>query len=295
MIIVKLQGGVGNQMFQYAAGKQLAHIHQTTLKLDINSFERDPLREYALQFFNIDAEIAVNNEIDELTFGHQIHDRYRKRILWYLPFLFPHHFRERENEFNEKFFRLNDDIYLEGYFQSEKYFKKIENKIRNDFKLKVSLSTNQLEIKSFMCCNNSVSIHVRRGDYVNDSKITKIHYVCDLDYYKRCVEYLIEKVSDPYFFVFSDDLQWVKDNLKISAPIFFINSQINKQAIQDVNDLMLMSSCKHHIISNSSFSWWGSWLSNYEKRIIVAPSLWNRNSKKKNMIFLDHWILVKCG
>ena len=119
--------------------------------------------------------------------------------------------------------------------------------------------------------SNSVSIHIRRGDYVADPTMYTSHGTCDIDYYNRCVESLTEKVKDTSFFVFSDDPQWSRDSLKLQYPAIFVDHNDMEHGYEDMR---LMSQCKHNIIANSSFSWWGAWLNNNENKIVLAPEKW---------------------
>ena len=150
MIILKIQGGLGNQMFQYAAGRNLSISLDTEIKLDITSYNNDVKREYELKHFRIKDIHANESEIASWRMPEIFHDRYRKRILWYLPFTYPKHFREKEIDFDSRFFNIHDNCYVEGYFQSKKYFINSESILRKEFIKKIlSLKINIIYQKLF--------------------------------------------------------------------------------------------------------------------------------------------------
>jgi len=183
-----------------------------------------------------------------------------------------HHKIQQKDIHNiRQFLALPDHSYLEGYWGSEKYFKDIENIIRKEFTLKDKPDAiNQKMISRIKNCD-SVSIHIRRGDYIFDEKTNKYHGVCNLDYYLKAIALVAKKVKKPYFFIFSDDIRWAKQNLHLKFPCVYVNHNIGKK---DYEDLRLMSNCCHNIIANSSFSWWGAWLNKNKDKIVIAPKKW---------------------
>lgn len=268
MIIVKLIGGLGNQMFQYAAGRRSADVCNTELKLDITGYKNQvgiTSREYMLHIFNIQENFARRCEINKLK---------KNDFLWRIT-KNNSYIREKHFHFDPEMLDINGNCYLEGYWASEKYFKDIENIIRREFTLKNKPdAANQKMISRIKNCD-SVSIHIRRGDYVFDEKTNKHHGVCVSKYYLKAVALMAKKVKDLQFFVFSDDLQWVKQNLHLKHPCFYVDNNIDKK---DYEDMRLMSKCKHNIIANSSFSWWGAWLNKNPNKIVMAPKKWFRES-----------------
>ena len=256
MIITKLIGGLGNQMFQYAAGRRAAYVNKTELKLDTSWFKNPDgaiKRDYLLNVFNIEEVFATKEEINKFNVRNQgLLTLFYKKIL-----------------------KINNNTYLEGYWQSEKYFKDIKDIIRKEFILKNKADVaNQKMIRQIKNCD-SVSIHIRRGDYVFDEKTNKYHGFCDLDYYLKAVVLIAKKVKNPQFFVFSDDPIWVKQNLHLKFPYLYVDHNTGKK---DYEDMRLMSECKHNIIANSSFSWWGAWLNKNKDKIVIAPKKWFRES-----------------
>lgn len=287
MIIVHLIGGLGNQMFQYAVGRRLAHHHNTDLFLDVTGFASYALRKYELGVFRINATITPPDMLKRVPFLQKdiIRLGIRKRFAGETVFQY---IKEKIPDFQEEILSLPDNIYLEGYWQSEKYFSEIVDILRKEFLFVNSPSAiNQELLKKIKGCN-SVSLHIRRGDYVSNPKTKETHGVLGIDYYMRALYLMEEKVKDPQIFVFSDDIPWVRENLKTDLPLHFIDyNGVEK----NYEDLRLMSNCKHHIIANSSFSWWGAWLNQNQEKIVIAPKRWfNDQSIDSKDLIPNEWI-----
>jgi hypothetical protein len=272
MIVVKLIGGLGNQMFQYALARHLAEKRQATLKLDVLEFETYELHEYSLGHFNIRESLASAEEVALLTMapGGTV-KRFVRRLLG-LPKLLPAtYIREKQDfHFEPEALSLPDGVYLDGHWQCEKYFSDIRSIILKEFTVKYPQQGRDEQLAALIKSCDSVSIHIRRGDYVSDPKTSKLIGTTSLNYYHRCIERLRQTVKNPHFFIFSDDPQWVRDNLKLS-PATIVD---HNNADTNYEDLRLMSQCKHHIIANSSFSWWGAWLNPRKDKLIFAPKRW---------------------
>lgn len=291
MIITKLIGGLGNQMFQYATGRRAAYANNTSLKLDITEYENQvgmTPRKYMLSIFNIQESFATESEINKLKKNNFIQKILRK--------INPasankSYIKEKHNHFDSNILDISGNIYLNGSWQSEKYFSDISNIIRREFTFKNNLNKINNRILTTINGVNSVSLHIRRGDYVSNPVASQILGVLSLDYYKNALAFITKKVKDAQIFVFSDDIVWAKKNLKTSLPISFIDH--HKENMSPHEDLRLMSYCKHHIIANSSFSWWGAWLSDNPQKIVVAPKRWfnNPNLNTKDLIPQD-WIIL---
>lgn len=276
MIIVRLIGGLGNQMFQYAAGRRLAHVLGVEFKLDITGFEHYPLRKYYLENFNIKENFASLKEIRALT-KRPIVERVLSWTLHRPPRTASTYIREKLSfHFDSDILSLPDGIYLDGYWQSEKYFADIAGIIRREFTVKTPQMGKNKELAEMVTATESVSLHIRRGDYVSNPSTNSILGVCNLDYYTRCVEHLTQTVKNAHFFVFSDDPEWVHENLKLSYPMTLID---HNGADKNYEDLRLMSQCKHHIIANSTFSWWGAWLGQRRDKMVFAPKSWHACEK----------------
>ena len=272
MIIVQIIGGLGNQMFQYALGRRLADGLDVHLKLDITPFRSYALRRYSLCALNIREELATDREVARARAGRL--PRVRKllhRVLPSVPTESPRLVRERTRGFDPAILDAPDGSYLEGYWQSEKYFDVSAERLRVEFSPHSPLSGQDAAVAERMREGDAVSVHVRRGDYVSDPVTSKVHGVCDEAYYARCVDYLAERLEDPRFFVFSDEPEWARENLRIPFPTTVVDH--NKGSL-DFEDLRLMSICRHHIIANSSFSWWGAWLNPEPSKIVLMPQRW---------------------
>ena len=274
MVIVQLIGGLGNQLFQYAAGRAIAQHCGTTLKIDVSAFEYYPLRAYRLAYFNIIEEFATLQEVQRLK------PRRRQMLVWLYRwiehFLLPSHrqpvFHEQSQAVIEPdVFKINQDVYLIGYWQSEYYFSDIADLIRREFTWKHAPDALNESMLATIEQTNSVSIHIRRGDYVTNAETNRFHGSLGIDYYENAIAFVASRVSNPHFFVFSDDMPWVKENLRLAFPATYVE---HNGAAKDYEDLRLMSHCKHHIIANSSFSWWGAWLASFPEKIVVAPRKW---------------------
>ena len=273
MIITRIHGGLGNQLFEYAAGRRLAHTRNTNLKLDISSLlEASTKRHFGLEFFNIQATIATPDEIREV---NVIDTGRKKRLLWNFRHMFGvtplYFFREKGLPFEPRILQAPDNTYLHGHWQSEKNFKDIEPILRSEFMVTVPQTGINAKMAQQITTSNAVSMHIRRTDYVSNETFSNIYNVCDDNYYKRAVQYISEKTKDPTFFIFSDDIAWAKANIRLSFLTVFVD--INDDS-KNFEDLRLMSQCKHNIIANSTFSWWGAWLNSNPEKIIVAPKKW---------------------
>ena len=279
MIITNIIGGLGNQMFQYAAGRALAYRHKTDLLLDTRMFQRYSLRSFELtKVFNIHSRVATVDEIKSLI-GWKA-NRLSSRLLREprLAFLRGRNYFIQSSAYNVKdVHNLPTDCYISGYWQSEKYFDDIKDVIRNDLTFQQPLIGRNAEIADKIKSSNAVSLHVRRGDYVTNQKTNSVHGSCGPEYYERASMYILERVSSPVFFIFSDDPEWVKNNSLIKHTHHIIS---HNSGLDSYSDMHLMSLCRHHIIANSSFSWWGAWLNNNNDKIVIAPERWYISSKR---------------
>jgi hypothetical protein len=180
--------------------------------------------------------------------------------------------RERQFSFDPRILDAADGSYLEGYFQSERYFVEIADVIRADLTLPpLSDARNRATLQAIEAAQ-SVSLHIRRGDYVTHARTNQQFGTCSPDYYARAADHIAQAVgAAPTFFVFSDDPSWTVANLRLPYPVHFITHNGARRAHED---LRLMSRCRHHIIANSSFSWWGAWLNPSATKVVVAPAVW---------------------
>lgn len=288
MIISRLCGGLGNQLFQYAAGRQLAHARKVELILDLSWFNHFKLsntkREYELDRYFIAAREPNSSE----KFWLQFH---RGRILPQIPFL-PrrwHYYKERAFKFDSQLIELPDNSYIEGYWQSYKYFADIESELRKELIPREIFSHQDSLIEAQILSANAqaISLHVRRGDYVTNKKAAKNHGLCPKAYYDKAVANILAHVKKPHFFVFSDDIQWTRKNTSLPGKVIYVDHNSSENAFQD---LRLMSLCDHHIVANSSFSWWGAWLSSKADGRIIAPINWFADGRSTDDLTPSHWI-----
>ncbi len=284
MKIVKVSGGLGNQMFQYAFAKARGGV--ATL-FDLSWFETattDTPRLYALDKLNCSVQSISSDEVDRLTGKRKSRVPKIIRRLFHLPKYTGRVTREKAAGIYEPAL-LEKDGLIEGCFQSEKYFHAIREQLLKDFTPCEPLNAVNQKMLVHIKSVNAVSIHVRRGDYLN---LTQKYGLCDLNYYQRAIAYIAERVSNPHFILFSDDIAWVRDNLKIDYPytVVDINGVDNP-----FGDMWLMKQCQHNIIANSTFSWWGAWLNENPNKIVVAPVVWfTRDNAQFKDIIPDSWV-----
>lgn len=275
MVITKILGGLGNQMFQYAAGRAVAWRNQAPLKLDISGFgERDgyTLWSYGLNVFSLEENFATPKEISVFPPArNMIWSNFTKKILGHAQLATSRRITEKKIGFHPDILEARSPCYLEGYWQSEKYFLDIAPIIRNDFTFRNNPDARNKKMLDQIVSSNAISLHIRRGDYVSNPKVRKLHGICSLNYYQRAIEYIQKRIDHPTFFVFSDDIAWAKKNIASKFPMNFMDYNQTKQ---DFEDLRLMRFCRHHIIANSTFSWWGAWLADNREKLVIAPREW---------------------
>jgi hypothetical protein len=287
MIIIKLQGGLGNQMFQYATSKALALKHKSKITIDISPLIRDyenvnTKRGYELKIFNQIDENLISEK--ELNANFNFCDKRsiltsRKKVLIY---------NESSHNFDREVLLLKPSLYLNGYFQNEKYFDFYRNEILKIFSFNSgSLDEKNKNILSSIKNKNSISIHVRRGDYLNKSTL-EFHGICDLSYYSQAIKYLNNFVDNPEYFIFSDDPSWTRQHiLKNQNNVNYIDYNTGPNSWVD---MFLMKVCKYNIISNSTFSWWAAWLNDCPQKIVIAPERWFLNTPTE--IIPSDWIKI---
>jgi hypothetical protein len=294
MVIVKLISGLGNQLFQYALARQLALKNNVPLMLDTSFFDSQHLRSYKLNHYHIAATIANPNQINKMHGG-----RAKKIISPRLYYRLERLFLKYNRYYKEpKWWDYNPDllyhtpanIYLDGYWQCYKYFEDINPAIFNELSLKDTTEHDSYPfLNAVMQQDSSVSIHIRRGDYITDTVANNLMGVLPLSYYHQAIKYMSEQVIAPNFYIFSDDLNWAADHLKIVAPVTFVDMAGGSK---DYLELDLMSRCTHNIIANSSFSWWGAFLNQHPGKIVIGPQNWVKQpeiNKEINLLF-PQWI-----
>lgn len=259
--------------------------------MDISFFggEPDPEhpRVYQLNHFNIVNNVADAKRIDALIKPGYLQRRWRNVLEVGAPYYKKKVVYEADLSFDEKIFEVKDNSYLLGYWQDERYFSGIRDALRKDLSFKTPPSPQNITLLQQIKDTNAVCIHIRRGDYLTDQSTAANVGICDLPYYFKAVEIIKEKVSNPVFYVFSDEMEWVKMNFQIPEACVFVDHNSQEKAYED---LRLMSACKYHIIANSSFSWWGAWLSDYKNQLVIAPKIWRKNGP--NMFLPKGWIAL---
>lgn len=268
--IVKIIGGLGNQMFQYAFYRAMQEKGIDT-RVNLDDFSRYK-RKFEIQDVFQGARIIEDS-------GHE-YDSYKMKLTYH------GFYQEKDSaEYDASVFNMRDTSFS-GYWQTEKYFKDIEKIIRQEFIFNVS-EEKLANMAQIIMKENAVSIHIRRGDYLETADL--YCEICTVEYYKKAIKYMIANANPDVFYVFSDDLNWARGNLEIANVVYVDSSMFDHY--ENWYDMYLMSSCKHNIIANSSFSWWGAWLNNNKDKIVIAPKLWLNGEETKD-IWCDGWIKI---
>lgn len=291
-VTIRLKGGLGNQLFQYAAAKNIAVNNGLELLVDVHSgfVDDDYKRSFALSVFNIKAQIVECEKMKQ-TIVHKLVKFWEFKSEHRSFIAFGNNVIEKTYNFSDEIekYVVSKSIILEGYFHSEKYFKNIRNIILEEFKFTVPPDTHNLKILEEISVRASVSLHVRKYDNSKTIDSSAINGICSLDYYQKAIMFMQEKLQNPCFYLFSDDMDWVKENLKISGgQVVFMDFNGTDN---DREDFRLMSACKHNIIANSSFSWWAAWLNSNPYKIVIAPNKWLSTSRYDYKdVVPDNWI-----
>jgi len=282
-------------MFQYAAGRALANHHQTELKIDNSWFfskeEKQTPRNYGLDVFRLPEKIASEAEIRKFTHpdARGIIGRLKARYRRGLPAHRKLVYQEPHFHVDPHFFQSRKDVLIVGYWQSEHYFRSIAQQVRHTFCISPDSEESKMLVKKIKS-GEAVSLHVRRGDMVHNPEVARVHGSCDMDYYREAVRRIAEKISQPEFFVFSDDPQWCLEHLQLEYPVTVVSHNQGDAAWED---MQLMRMCKHHIIANSSFSWWGAWLNPNPEKMVIAPKRWfNEGSHDLRDLIPQAWLRI---
>lgn len=300
MILLRLMGGLGNQMFQYAFAYNLANNGKVELKVDDTLLLDRSLPDEVVthrtlvlnKIFDIDIHLANKQDIEYFngrTYPSLIGKLYNK-CLWQ----FKRHklIIEKSREFDAELLKLKDDVCLVGSFQSELYFKHSSSAIQQVFRFRKNVLPISIKLGDMLASTNSIAIHVRRGDYVSSPLYSDIIGTLPMSYYDEAIEMMKRKVSLPTFFVFSDDINWCKKEFeKYQIPMVYVDDEHAGEYAG--NYLQLMTLCKHFIISNSTFAWWGAWLSKHEHKTVIAPNKWfKKEGFNNNQIVPSNWTKI---
>ena len=303
MVIVDLKSaGIGNCMFQYAAGKALSVKYGTKLKFDITSLDKEQMPYHPLTLdekidclqksilaFNVTFEIATEDEvrhyrrvIDE----RGISSRYGRKIIKMISPYKKSVFKEQvDHEYDQNFFSSGKDVYLDGIFINPRYFSSIKDDILEDFTIKGSMF-NQTETLKKISNSESVSIHIRRGDYTDQSQTGNIYPTYGVGYVSRAIEVIKQQKKHIKLFVFSDDPEWCQNELELEDEVYFVSGNTA------YDDFWLMRSCKNNIIVNSTFSWWAAWLNDNPQKIVVTPRKWRNDDVDTSDMILSSWKVI---
>lgn len=292
MIIANLMGGLGNQMFQYATATSIAQDLKLPVKFCIDSYSGYSLHNglELNKVFDLNLPIATTGD-------------YKKAIGFYLPYnlrtvlsKFKITNRLLSNFVSESSALSYKDItgsliyggYLHGYWQNQNYFRHNKSIIKSHFKFSGAFSNENSKIVGLINESESVSLHIRRGDYIDNVKTNFIHGVIPLSYYIKCIKFLEASLGNIKIFVFSDDLPWAQNALgEKFSDLVYVDNNI---ATDSFLDMRLMSFCKHNIIANSTFSWWGAWLNSNPNKIVIGPKNWFAKHSSPEGLFENNWI-----
>ncbi len=279
MIIVNLTGGLGNQLFQYAMALSVAERKNNALFFDITSFKWDALREYELYKLGVKNNVASDALIHKIkNTPSNFFSTIKKKLNIDLAYYEESYIKEKKFEFDPNFPKFNNDnVYFDGYWQSEKYFNNIRNILLRNLTFN-KISDECIEfINRIQNTVNSVSLHIRRGDYALNTETKEYHGLVDLEYYIAAIDILNQRLVNPTFFVFSDDKSYARSLFGNK-----INFTIVDAHFADFEELYLMSTCENQVIANSSFSWWGAWLNRNGNKQVIAPKIWFKNKEMQN-------------
>ena len=295
MVITELTGGLGNQLFQYASSKALALHQNTELILDISSFYREELpelevpRDFEMNHFSGVTEKVITSK------DYETNETYKGFTVSNLEKLLPRHkrkvYKEPHFHFDKNFFSSRKNVLLKGVWQSEKYFAKYQSQVRKILVPKEEMISRVKQKGNELKQQNSVSIHVRRGDYLRLPIILEWHGVLDIEHYDNAIKLLHSKADQPLIlYYFSDDPKWVETNLCSLWPGEVVSKNSQNTGMED---FYLMSQCRHNIIANSSFSWWAAWLNNNPEKVVIAPKKWFGNAPNNTIDLIpESWIKI---
>lgn len=270
-VTTSIYGGLGNQLFQYAAALSLSQHINAKLVLDLSWFEvvkyraNTTTRTFALQPFALNVETVTSKHPILRHFLVKI-----QRLLGITLTKIPY-YHEQSFQFDADIYAINDSVHLDGYWQSYQYFKGVAQQLSKNIGTPNNLNTQNQAMLDTIAANDAICVHIRRGDYVTNQHAAETHGLCDLAYYQRGVEYVMKNLSRPHAFVFSDDPQWARENLKLKIPTTIVDFNGPDEAHLD---LWLMAACQRFVIANSSLSWWAAWLGKSDDKIVVAPKKW---------------------
>lgn len=275
MVVAKLAGGLGNQLFQYAAGRALSIRLGVPLRVEASGYGPACDRPIHLDRFNIQAgKLSVARPLQDIWTRRpfysvakrldRLHLHLRYRVL-----------EDSYNGFDARFLSISGRVYLQGYWQSERYFQPVAHLVRRELTLRDPPGAENAALLEKIDSVEAVALHVRRGDYLSGNHLVR-YCPLGLDYYRQAMDRLTARLRAPHYFIFSDDPVWTRENIRPAAPVTYVTHNLGDR---DFEDLRLMARCRHFIIANSSFSWWGAWLGENPARQVIAPRSWAQESE----------------
>ncbi|MCR2046566.1 alpha-1,2-fucosyltransferase [Acetatifactor muris] len=289
MVIVRVQGGLGNQMFQYGFAKY-QELSNEEVYLDITDYQTH-IHHYGFElekvFSNLTYKTIDGERLNKVRANpNMLLNRMLNKVL-NIQIVRGSEFREQPAVSVSKRYTYNKDIYFNGFWANNEYVDAVKDTLKKDFTFKYILEGRNRELMDFLQGKISVGVHVRRGDYLQEKELRD---VCDPDYYRKAFEIFMKRDVKTVFIIFSDDIPWVRKNFHFSKNMVFVdwNSGGEKSHV----DMQMMSLCNHNIIANSTFSWWGAWLNANKDKCVVAPRYWRNNSKNESLIYPKNWMLL---
>ncbi len=302
-IILRLEGGLGNQLFQYAFARMIQHHYGGEIIFDLHTFKNDQQRNLSLHHFKLNSKVKkkVTGRINQLLIflvrlyvkiNHVLFTKIvkmpEKRIKLLVSLGI---FKQDDSIYRNYIEGENARVkYINGNWMSEKFFLPVKDILVNEFQLITPIKPETQKYIELFKSEISVCVHIRRGDYTNTTWASKL-LVCDYHYYENAMREMNKLVDNPEFYIFSndsDDIEWIKKNYQFPFQVKYID--LNNS---DYEELFLMSKCKHFILSNSSFSWWASYLCNYENKKVIAPSKWNSGIWDVKDIYIPSWVVIE--
>lgn len=292
MVVVKIKGGLGNQMFQYAFGLSIANKYGKDLYLDLtwyNDTSIDTKRKFLLnnyiENYNIASDSMIKKMIGERTFINLLQFKLENI---FLPIYWRRYILEKKPQYDSRVFEINKDVYFDGTWMNENYFGINKDYIKDIYSKRPDLNLYQEEIETQIRQSDSVSVHIRRGDYANNITTNKYHGLVPIAYYKSLIEEISQINPNTHFFFFSDDIDWVRENIKSNHNYTYV---LQSKYGMEHHDLYLMSLCNFNIIANSTFSWWAAWLNSNPQKKVYAPRKWSSTILDSKDILPNNWIV----
>lgn len=280
LVVVNIKGGFGNQLFQYATALAISIKNNARLKIVLDKqYKLEKFKnEFRLNYLNINYQLAEKEEIKKLknsTDKINLFYKILRKLKIPCKFYKSTHINDSDgHKPNSKILNAEAPCYIDGWCVKEIYFSKIKSKLSNIFKYKYELSDYSKKIKLNIINSNSVAIHFRRGDYLN---VSDFFNLLDNDYYKNSIKIMNSLSKKNTFYIFSDDIMWVKSNFKMDINMNFIELPEKNSVRKDLEEFFLMKFCKHQIIANSSFSWWAAYLNDNKNKKVIYPKKWYNN------------------